>query len=77
MRKNEFIAEFAEIVDVAPDELKPETELETLEMWDSVAYLSAMVLIDEELGITIRPEVLSRAKTFEDILKAVDSALQE
>ena len=77
MRKNEFIAEFAEIVDVAPDELKPETELEMLEMWDSVAYLSAMVLIDEELGVTIRPEVLSRAKTFEDILKAVDSALQE
>ena len=77
MNKNEFIAEFAEIVDVAPNELTPETELETLELWDSVAYLSAMVLIDEELGITIRPEVLSRAKTFEDILMAVGSALQE
>ena len=77
MRKNEFIAEFAEILDVAPDALKPETELDTLQMWDSVAYLSAMVLIDEKLGITIRPEVLSHAKTFEDILKAVDSALQE
>jgi len=77
MNRNEFITAFAEILDVAPDELNPKTELEAIEMWDSVAYLSAMVLIDEEVGITIRPEVLSRAKTFEDILKAVDSALRE
>lgn len=77
MNKDEFTAEFADILDVEPDELKPETELETIETWDSVAYLSAMVLIDEMLGIAVRPEVFSRAKTFGDILAEVDAALQE
>ena len=75
MTRAEFIREFADIVNVGPGELKPETSMESLESWDSVAYLSAMVLIDEKLGLTVRPEVLSRARTFEDILKAVDSAL--
>jgi len=76
MTQGEFISEFAQILDVVPAELQPETELSTFCNWDSVAYLAAMVLIDEGLGITLRPEVISNAKTFGDILKAVDSAFQ-
>lgn len=75
MTQSEFISEFAQILDVPPAELRPETEMASMENWDSVAYLSAMVLIDAKLNLTVRPEILSRAKTFGDILAALNSVL--
>ncbi len=77
MTRAEFISEFAGIVNVVPEELNPETPMESLESWDSVAYLSAMVLIDDKLGLAVRPEVLSGAKKFGDVLAALDSALKD
>jgi acyl carrier protein len=75
MTKDEFTKEFAELLNLQPDQLTPETDLTEIEDWDSVAYLSAMVMIDEKLGIQVRPDLISSAKTFEMILKAVDGAL--
>jgi acyl carrier protein len=75
MSRAEFTREFSEMLNV--DELTPETDLGSLAEWDSVAYLSAMVLIDEKLGVQIRPDVLSNARIFGDILAAVQSAFQE
>jgi acyl carrier protein len=77
MRRDEFTREFAEMLSIATDELHPDTDLTALAEWDSVGYLSAMVLIDEKLGIEIRPEVLSNARTFSDILTAVGTKLQD
>jgi acyl carrier protein len=77
MSQDEFTREFAEMLSIAPDELHPDTDLTALAEWDSVGYLSAMVLIDEKLGIEIRPDVLSNARTFSDILTAVGTALQD
>ena len=77
MSRDEFTREFVEMLSIATDELHPDTDLTALAEWDSVAYLSAMVLIDEKLGIAIRPEVLSNVRTFNDILTAVGTALQD
>lgn len=76
MTVEEFSAEFAEMLGINAGELNSQTDLTALQEWDSVAYLSAMVLIDEKLGVSIRPDVISEAKTFDDILKAVGSALE-
>lgn len=75
MTIDEFTNEFALILDLKASDLRPETLLNSIEAWDSVAYLTAMVLIDEKLGITLRPELISRAEKFEDILNAVKSVL--
>ena len=77
MTRLEFTREFAEMLSTDPDNFCGETELGSLPEWDSVAYLSAMVMIDERLGITVRPDVISNATTFSDILAAVHSALQD
>jgi acyl carrier protein len=77
MSRDEFTREFAEMLSIATDELNPDTDMTALAEWDSVAYLSAMVLIDEKLGIEIRPDVLSSVRTFNDILTAVGTALQD
>ncbi len=77
MSRDEFTREFAEMLSISMDELHPDTDLTALAEWDSVAYLSAMVMIDEKLGIAIRPDVLSNVRTFNDILTAVGSALKD
>ena len=75
MTIDEFTKEFAQLIDLSPADLKADTDLSSIDTWDSVAYLTAMVMIDEKLGITLRPEIISRAKQFQDILDAVRPAL--
>lgn len=67
--------EFSEILGVAPADLKPETELISLETWDSVSYLSTMVLLDEKCGVAVAPDLLTAAKTVGDIMDAAGPAL--
>ena len=50
--------------------------MNSIESWDSVMLLAAMVFIDSELGLTIRPEKLSSSATFGDILAAVAAKLE-
>mgnify|MGYP001576294077 CR=1 FL=1 len=75
MTVDEFTKEFAQLIDLSPADLKADTDLSSIDAWDSVAYLTTMVMIDEKLGITLRPEIISRAKQFQDILDAVRPAL--
>lgn len=76
MTRSEFIAEFAAMLELPVESLTPETELGSISTWDSVAYLSSMLLIDEKLGIPVRPEAIAAAGTFGDILAVVAPALQ-
>ena len=76
MTREEFIAEFAAVLDVSPAALTPETEMKSLENWDSVAYLTVMVLIDDKLGVAVGPDVISNAQTFGSILDAVMGKLE-
>ena len=75
MTRQEFAREFAEILGVAADQLRPDAELATFDTWDSVAYLSTMVLFDERLGLAVRPEAISKAATFTDLMKLAGDRL--
>ncbi len=74
--KNQFLAEFADMLGMSASELTPATPLSSLENWDSVAYLSTMVLLDEKVGVSISPDDLTAARTVQDILDAGGPALQ-
>jgi acyl carrier protein len=67
MTEQDFLNGFAEIVSTAPGSLSMDTSLSTLEGWDSVAYLGTMVLLEEQMGVTVRPEALSGATTVGEI----------
>jgi len=69
MKRNDFVAEFAEIVNCSADELKPDTELASLEGWDSVAYLATLVLFDERLGMAVDPNVIAKVSTLADLMR--------
>lgn len=75
MTEKEFTERIAEIVSASPGAISAETKMTDIPGWDSVTLLSTMILIDSELGVTIRPEVLSRAATFGDILNALSGKL--
>jgi acyl carrier protein len=76
MTRAEFIRDFAEVLGTTPDLLDLGTELGTLDAWDSVAYLSTLVMIDDKLGVNLSPDALRNAITMGDILKAVESKLE-
>jgi acyl carrier protein len=73
LTRDEFIREFADIVGEDAAKLTPDTKLAGLEGWDSVAYLSVVVLIDDRLGISVGPEALQSATQVSDLLALGDS----
>jgi acyl carrier protein len=75
--KKQFLEEFADMLGTSAADLTPSTQLSSLENWDSVAYLSAMVLLDEKAGVTISPDDLVAARTVQDILDAGGQLLQD
>jgi acyl carrier protein len=75
--RKQFIEEFADMLGITAADLTPSTQLSSLENWDSVAYLSTMVLLDEKVGIAISPDDLTAARTVQDILDAGGPALQD
>ncbi len=76
MDKKQFLEEFADMLGMSAADLTPATQLSSLENWDSVAYLSTMVLLDEKVGVSISPDDLTAAQTVQDILNAGGPALQ-
>lgn len=48
--------------------LKPETELTSLENWDSMMKLSLIVLVDEECGKTLKSDDMKKFVTLRDIM---------
>jgi acyl carrier protein len=75
--RTDFMREFEEMLGQPAGSLTADTEMLSLEHWDSVDYLSAMVLIDENLSVHVQPELFSRAQTFGDILAAIDAGLEK
>lgn len=63
---NEFYEGLAEILEVEADAITPETTLDE-GVWDSLAVVSTIALIDDVYDITVHPEKLGDCKTVSDI----------
>ena len=74
MTETDFLQFFAEAVGSPEGSISLETELSTLEGWDSVAYLSTMTYLDEQTGNAVSPDQLLEARTVSDILKHARAA---
>ena len=64
-RKMELIAE---ILDVEVDSITPETVLNDLDEWDSVAALSFIAMMDEEFDKEIKGAEIKKFVTIQDAL---------
>lgn len=67
---DEFREGMAEILEVEPQEVTPDFQLDET-VWDSLAIVSAIALIDEVYNDTVSADALSDCRTIGDIQKLV------
>lgn len=70
---SDFRSGLAEILEVEASELEDGFELG--ELWDSLAVVSTLALIDEVHDVSVSAEDLAECKTVGDIGKLVDAAV--
>ena len=68
---NEKMALIAELLELEVGDFAPETKLEELEEWDSLAAISYVVMMDEHFGVTANPNDIRNFKTIQDILDSM------
>jgi acyl carrier protein len=67
---NEFIKKFKDALDIE-GVLDIKVELEELEEWDSMGYISIMFMLDEEYGKEVSADQLKACETLADLYKLV------
>lgn len=68
MTQEEKIALLEDMLELEGGTLKPETELGSIDEYDSMAKLSLIVLMDDECGKKLTGEQIREFKTVQDIL---------
>ncbi len=68
MTQEEKIALLEDMLELDGGSLTPETELSSIEEYDSMAKLSLIVLMDDEFGKKLTGEQIREFKTVKDIL---------
>lgn len=59
------------------EEISLDTELEEMEEWDSLAYISIISLYDRLFEFIITIDKLKKSKTINDLIKLVSNKLDE
>ena len=68
MTQEEKIALLEDMLDLDSNSLTPDTELTSIEEYDSMAKLSLIVLMDEEFGKRLSGEQILKFKNIGDII---------
>ncbi len=72
MDLNDKMELLAELFELEVDEFNPQTVLDDLEEWDSLAAISYVVMMDEEFGKVANPSDIKNFKTVQDILDTME-----
>ncbi len=64
----------AEILEV--EKVYDKDKLDTFEVWDSLAVLSLISVVDEEYGVLIRNEQIKDAETISDLKNIIKEKLR-
>ena len=68
MTQSEAVAWIAQIFEMAPDQLTPDTHRDNVPAWDSLGILTLMASLDSDFGIVLTDENIQAVKTVGDIL---------
>lgn len=68
MTRAEFLAALEEMLEADAGSLSPDTALDSLDSWDSLAVISFIALVDEHFDHVVAGEDLAKAKTIGDLL---------
>jgi acyl carrier protein len=75
MTKPEFLEELATILNEDEEDVKLETELESLTGWDSVGLLGVIAMLDGDLGVAIDVDKLRECNTVQDLVNLAGDKL--
>jgi len=53
----------ADVLEISPDEVTPETGVETVDNWDSFRHLQAILAIEGEYGVQFDPQRIAKLTT--------------
>jgi acyl carrier protein len=74
MQLEDFIIMFeAEMADIVPGTVNPETVFKQLDAWNSMQALILIAMIDSEYGVTLTAENLQDCITVSDLFSVVQS----
>ena len=75
MTRAEFIPQLAATLEAEPANFSETTILGDLPHWDSMRLLEVIVLLDDQLSISLNANQLSRCQTAGDILALIGNKL--
>ena len=68
MTKKQFLALVEDIVQESPGTLQGPEALDSLAGWDSLAVVSLIAMVDEQLGMTFQPKAIAGCRTVDDLV---------
>jgi acyl carrier protein len=76
MKIDEFILKFSDAIEYDKQEkLTPEIVFRELEIWDSLAAMSLIGLIDQEFRLIIRTDEMKSAHTLKELYDLIQSKI--
>jgi acyl carrier protein len=67
MKRADFRAAIANMLDADPADVRDDSLLAEMENWDSLAVLSFVAFADSEMGMTLGSEDLAGCRTVDDL----------
>jgi acyl carrier protein len=67
-----FLNLVKEVLEIENLEINMDDDFRSLEVWDSLANLSLVAMIDDEFGVVIETQRFKELKTFRDIFNEIE-----
>jgi len=71
MEKSKVLLALDELLELNPGTLKGPEKLTTYENWDSLTVISFIAFADEEFGIVVGSDAISKVQTVDDLVGLV------
>ncbi|MBU0993325.1 MAG: acyl carrier protein [Proteobacteria bacterium] len=71
MKKEEFLSELKEIMEIEDSELTEDTVLRDMMEFNSLALMGIIALIDENFDMVIEADAFEKVSTIKDIMKLI------
>ena len=69
----DFIRQFAEVLEVSAGTISPNDKFRDYEEWDSLALLSLMAMLEDEYNITIPRDSFQKINTVQELYNFIKS----
>lgn len=66
---------FSDVLETPLEEIRPDSNPDTVENWDSINHLNLVMAIEQEFGMELEPEEIEEMLSVEQTLKLLNAKL--